>query len=113
MVLLDSIAAQRADGSLVVGQGIPSSWLTSGKAIMVKNFPTTHGHHIDLTIKGGGSSVSLTVSGKTAGAVLLQLPAFEGNIAHTSAGTSDAKTGTVTVPAGTTSVTVQLSHAAG
>jgi hypothetical protein len=112
MVLLDSIAAQRADGSLVVGQGIPSSWLTSGKAISVKNFPTTDGHHIDLTIKGSGSSVSLTVSGKTAGAVLLQLPAFEGNIAHTSAGTSSAKAGTVTVPAGTTSVTVQLSHAA-
>ena len=112
MVLLDSIAAQRADGSLVVGRGIPSSWLNSGKAITVKNFPTTDGHHIDLTIKGSGSSVRLTVSGKTAGAVLLQLPAFAGNIAHTSAGTANTKTGSVTVPAGTTSVTVQLSHAA-
>ncbi len=112
MVLLDSIAAQRADGSLVVGRGIPSSWLNSGKAITVKNFPTTDGQHIDLTLKGSGSSVKLTISGKTAGPVLLQLPAFEGNIAHTSAGTSNAKAGTVTVPAGTTAVTVQLSHAA-
>jgi hypothetical protein len=112
MTLLDSIAAQRADGSLVVGQGIPSSWLTSGKAITVKNFPTTDGQHIDLTIKGSGSSVSMTISGKTAGPVLVQVPAFEGNIASASAGTADAKTGTVTVPAGTSSVTVQLSHAA-
>ncbi len=112
MTLLDSIAAQRADGSLVVGQGIPSSWLTSGKAITVKNFPTTDGQHIDLTIKGSGSSVSVTISGKTAGPVLVQVPAFEGNIASASAGTADAKTGTVTVPAGTSSVTVQLSHAA-
>ena len=56
--------------------------------------------------------VDAAVGGKTAGPVVLQLPAFEGNIAHTSAGTADTTAGTVTVPAGTTSVTVQLSHAA-
>jgi hypothetical protein len=113
MVLLDSIAAQRSDGSLVVGRGIPSSWLSSGKAISVANFPTTDGKHINLTIRGGGSTVTLQVSG--AGAtepVLLQLPALQGNIAHASAGTVDAKAGTVTLPAGTTSVSVQLDHAA-
>jgi hypothetical protein len=112
-VLLDSIAAQRSDGSLVVGRGIPSSWLSSGKAISVANFPTTDGKHINLTIRGQGSTVKLTVSG--AGAtepVLLQLPALQGNIAHASAGTVDAKAGTVTLPAGTTSVSVQLDHAA-
>ncbi|HEX3749005.1 MAG TPA: hypothetical protein VHW06_00455, partial [Streptosporangiaceae bacterium] len=113
MTLLDSIAAQRSDGSLVIGRGIPSSWLSSGKPISLKNFPTTDGQHIDLTIKGSGSSVTVTISGKTAGTVLLQLPAFEGNIAHASAGTADAASGTVTLPAGTTSATVQLSHAAG
>jgi hypothetical protein len=113
MVLLDSIAAQRSDGSLVVGRGIPSSWLSSGKAISLKNFPTTDGHHIDLTLKGTGSSVKVTISGAGAAEpVLVQLPAFEGNIARTSAGTSDAKTGTVTLPAGTTAATVQLSHSA-
>jgi hypothetical protein len=113
MTLLDSIAAQRSDGSLVIGRGIPSSWLSSGKPISLKNFPTTDGQHIDLTIKGSGSSVTVNISGKTAGTVLLQLPAFEGNIAHASAGTADAASGTVTLPAGTTSATVQLSHAAG
>jgi hypothetical protein len=113
MTLLDSIAAQRSDGSLVIGRGIPSSWLSSGKPISLKNFPTTDGQHIDLTIKGSGSSVTVNISGKTAGTVLLQLSAFEGNIAHASAGTADAASGTVTLPAGTTSATVQLSHAAG
>jgi hypothetical protein len=112
MVLLDSIAAQRADGSLVIGQGIPSSWLASGKPIAVTNFPTTDGHHVSLTLRGSGPSVRLTVSGTTAGAVVLALPEFAGNIARTSAGTADAGTGTVTVPAGTTSVSVQLRHAA-
>ena len=107
-----SIAAQRSDGSLVVGRGIPSSWLTSGKPISLKNFPTTNGQHIDLTIKGSGSSVTVTISGPAAGPVLVQLPAFAGNIASASAGSVDAKAGTVTLPAGTHTVRVQLTHAA-
>jgi hypothetical protein len=94
MVLLDSIVAQKSDGSLVVGRGLPPAWLSSGKAISVKNFPTTNGQHIDLTIKGSGSSAKVTVSGKTAGPVRVELP--------------NAKP--VTVPAGTSSATVPLKH---
>ena len=40
-----------------------------------------------------------------------ELPAFVNNIATASAGTVDQGTGTVTVPAGTRSVTVVLAHA--
>ncbi len=109
MTLLDSLAAQRADGSLVVGRGVPSSWLSAGKAISLANFPTTDGHHIGLTIRSSGSAVTLTLSGAAAGPVLFQLPSFVNNIAHASAGTVDEKTGTVTVPPSARSVTVQLS----
>ena len=42
-VLLDSLAAQRADGSLVVGRGVPSSWVAAGKPISLANFPTVAG----------------------------------------------------------------------
>ncbi len=38
-VLLDSLAAQRADGSLVVGRGAPDSWVRGGQAISLANFP--------------------------------------------------------------------------
>jgi hypothetical protein len=111
MVLLDSLAAQRSDGSLVVGRGVPDSWLTGGQPISLANFPTTDGMHIGLTISGGGGSVRLTLSGdQPSGPVLFQLPAFVGHIAHASAGTVDNKTGTVTLPATVRSVTVQLSH---
>ena len=110
MVLLDSLAAQRSDGSLVVGRGVPNSWLTGGEAISVANFPTTDGKHIGLSIGGHGGSVTLTLSGdQPSGPVLFQLPAFVGHIAHASAGTVDNKTGTVTLPATVHSVTVQLS----
>ena len=111
MVLLDSLAAQRADGSLVVGRGVPSSWVAAGKLISLANFPTVAGRHLGLAIRSSGSSVTLTLSGQApAGPVLFQLPAFVGNIAHASAGTVDEKTGTVTLATAVRTVTVQLTH---
>ena len=113
MVLLDSLAAQRADGDLVVGRGVPGSWLTGGQPIQLANFPATDGHHLGLTIRGQGSSVTLTLTGQApAGPVLFQLPAFVGNIASASAGTVNEQTGTVTLAPTVRSVTVQLKHPA-
>jgi hypothetical protein len=114
MVLLDSLAAQRADGDLVVGRGVPDSWLTGGQPIQLAGFPTTDGHHLGLTIQGHGSSVTLTLTGQApAGPVLFQLPAFVGNIASASAGTVNQQTGTVTLAPTVRSVTVQLKRPAG
>jgi hypothetical protein len=113
MVLLDSIAAQRSDGDLVVGRGVPGSWLSGGPPIQLANFPTTAGQHLGLTIQGHGSSVTLTLTGQPpAGPVLFQLPAFVNNIASASAGTVDQQTGTVTLSPAVRSVTVQLKHPA-
>jgi hypothetical protein len=111
MVLLDSLAAQRADGSLIVGRGVPDSWVRAGQKISLADFPTTDGHHIGLTIQTRGTQVTLTLSGQAPGAVLFQLPAFVANIASASTGVVNEKTGTVTIPASATSVTVQLKHA--
>ena len=88
MVLLDSLAAQRADGSLVVGRGVPDSWVRGGQAISLANFPTTDGRHIALSISTSGTAVTLTLRGdQPSGPVLFELPAFVNNIAHASAGT--------------------------
>ncbi len=112
MVLLDSVAAQRADGSLVVGRGVPDTWVRGGQVISLANFPTTGGHHLGLTIRTGGNRVTLTLTGQPpAGPVLFQLPAFVGNIARTSAGTTNEKTGTVAISPTVRSVTVTLAHA--
>ena len=116
MVLLDSLAAQRSDGSLVVGRGIPDSWVRAsgggnGQVVSLADFPTVGGKHAGLTIRASGSTVTLTLSGdQPPGPVLFQLPAFVGNIARASAGTVDDKTGTVTLAPTVRSVTVQLSH---
>jgi hypothetical protein len=111
MVLLDSLAAQRSDGSLVVGRGVPDSWVRGGQVITVANFPTVAGHRAGLAIRTQGRAVTLKLTGaQPAGPVLFQLPAFVGNVASTSAGTVNEKTGTVTLRPGVRRVTVRLRH---
>jgi hypothetical protein len=112
MVLLDSLAAQRSDGSLIVGRGVPGSWVRDGQVISLANFPATGGRHLGPSIRISGGSVTLSLTGdQPSGPVLFQLPSFVGNIAHASAGTVDEKTGTVTVAPTVRSVTVTLTHA--
>jgi hypothetical protein len=112
MVLLDSLAAQQASGVLIVGRGVPDSWVSSGQVISLANFPTTDGRHTGLTIRTAGRAVTLTLSGdQPAGPVMFQLPAFVNNIASASAGVVNEGTGTVTLAPTARSVTVQLTFA--
>jgi hypothetical protein len=111
LVLLDSLVAQRADGSLVVGRGVPDSWVRAGQVISLANFPTLNAKRAGLVIRSSGNSVTLTLSGqRPGGSVLFQLPAFVGNIASASAGSLNESTGTVTLPPTIRTVTVQLRH---
>ena len=112
-VLLDSLVAQRSDGALVVGRGVPSQWLHRGASMSVANFPTTGGTRLRLTITSTGRTVHLFVGGHLpSGQILFELPSFVGSIAHSSAGTIDNKTGTVTLAPQTRAVTVTLDRAA-
>jgi hypothetical protein len=106
-VLLDSIAAQRADGALIVGRGLPSSWL-DGTPISVTNFPTTGGRRIGLTITSAGPAITLTLHGRAPGPVMFQVPSFIRNIASKSTGHVDQAGGSVTLPPGTHRVTVEM-----
>lgn len=108
-VLLASLAAQRADGDLVVGRGVPQQWLDDNQSISVSNFPTTSGRRLSFTIAAHGGSVSLAMHGQaSAGRTLFQLPSFVDHIGRSSAGQVDQASGTVTLPPGTMNVTVQL-----
>jgi hypothetical protein len=113
LVLLDSLAAQRADGALVVGRGVPDGWLRSGQVIRLAHLPTVAGRHLGLVIRGHGGSVTLSLSGqRPAGPVLFQLPLFVRNIAHASAGTVDEGSGTVTLAPSVRTVVVTLDRPA-
>jgi len=111
-VLLDSLVAQRADGSLLVGRGVPDQWLATGNVISVSNFPTTDGERTDVSITVKRNRVTLKLSRAPAGDVLFELPAFVNNIASASRdSTVDQANGVVRLHAGTKSVSVRLKHA--
>jgi hypothetical protein len=109
--LLDSFLSQRTDGSLIVGRGVPNSWVRSGSPLAVTNFPTIDGHRVGASISEKGDAVTLKVTGAVSGPVVFDLPAFVNNIASASAGSVDNAAGTVTLPATAKSVTVTLAHA--
>jgi len=110
-VLLDSLLAQESNGDLIVGRGVPEGWVAAGGTISVSNFPTTDGHRLGATISPHNGSVTLMLRGSTpTGAVLFELPAFVNNIAATSSGSIDQRTGTVRVANGVRRVTVRLRH---
>jgi hypothetical protein len=109
--LLDSLVSQQADGALVVGRGVPGSWLASGRPIAVSGFPAADGRRIGVTIAGHRTTVTLSLTGNPSGPVIFDLPAFAGNIAGASAGTVNDSAGTVTIPASTHVVTVTLDRA--
>jgi hypothetical protein len=112
LTLLDSLIAERGDGSLIVGRGVPEAWVRTGKVIALTNQPITGGHRLGLRITTRGRQVTLQLTGhRPAGPVLFQLPAFEHNLAHTSQGALDPATGTVTLSASTRTVTVTLARA--
>jgi hypothetical protein len=111
-VLLDSVVAQRSDGSVVVGRGIPPLWLTKGAPIAVTNFPTTDGKRSNFTIDASGTTIRLTVAGAIpSGKIYFELPSFVGNVASTSSGTVDQRSGTVTLAPSVRHVTVTLRRA--
>jgi hypothetical protein len=111
MVLLDSLVSEESDGQVIVGRGVPDEWLASGRGASVSNVPISGGR-MGAAITSTGGSVTLTLSGTApSGGVAFELPAFVGNIASASTGTVNNATGVVTLPSGTTSVTVTLTTA--
>jgi hypothetical protein len=107
-VLLDSLAAQASSGTLIIGRGVPGTWLTDHRSLAVGNFPTTGGGRISWRITSTGSRVTLTWRGHPGGTVDFEVPAFVDNVAHASTGTVNEPAGVVAVSPSAHSVTVTL-----
>jgi hypothetical protein len=111
LVLLASLVAEKADGSVIVGRGVPSSWVDSRSGIELANYPIGGGRHLGLAVSGHGTKVRLRLTGaRPSGPVLFQLPAFVNNLRSASSGKIDQKSGTVTLSPSTRSVVVTLKH---
>lgn len=111
LTLLDSLVAERGDGTLIVGRGVPNAWVRTGRRIAVANVPITGGQHLGVTVTTHGRRVTLRLTGHhPAGPVLFQLPGFVHNLARSTRGAIDPATGTVTLSASTRCVTVTMAR---
>ncbi len=50
-VLFDSIICEKADGTLIIGRGIPKEWLKEGCRIQVRKYPVSGGKRVNLLIE--------------------------------------------------------------
>lgn len=107
--LLETNCSVKVDGTVIIGRGLPDQWIANGKKVQWANVNVNNNKKIDFTITGGTSGITLDISGDIPeGDILFNLPIFKNNIASSSAGTVDNASGTVILPAGTASVTVEL-----
>jgi hypothetical protein len=76
------------DGTVILGRGVPDSWLRPGEVIEWRNVNVNDGLLLDFTITSSGSGVTLQLAGDTPlGSVVLDLPVMASNVASASAGT--------------------------
>ncbi len=108
--LLDSLVAEKSDGTVLVGRGLPAEWAADGKVIELSNFPIAGNKRMGVRIEGlPGNQLRLTLSGDApAGKVVFNLPVFMNHIQSATAGAVDLAAGEVTLEAGTRSVTVTI-----
>jgi Carbohydrate binding module (family 6) len=117
-VLIDSLIAEKTDGSVIIGRGVPNAWAVNGNVVELSNFPIANNNRMGFKLEGGASNhtnglqqgqVRLTLTGTTpSGGAVLDLRAFLGNIGSVTAGTIDNVNGTVTLGPGITTTTVTL-----
>ncbi len=112
-VLLDSLIAEKTDGTIIVGRGVPLTWNESGEEISISNFLCENGKRIGFTIKSEGNTITFKLTGDKleTSSVSVELPVFVNNISAVSAGCGfDSEKGTVTVNPGVYEVRVELKN---
>jgi len=107
--ILETSVSVAADGTAVIGRGLPTSWITSGKETSWTGVPVGAGATIGFTVTPlPDNQVRLTLKGNKHTPVRFELPLFVGNITAASRGSVDSARGSVSLPAGTASTVVTV-----
>jgi len=64
---------RESDGVLVIGAGIPETWLRDSVGVTVENLPTPSGA-VSFSMRGSADAVTVTVSGTATGTVIVTSP---------------------------------------
>lgn len=112
-MLLDAFLAERADGTLIAGRGLPTAFNAPGERVQIDNYLCNSGQRIGYTMESTEKMIDFTLTGdRPEHPVSLELPVLKDNIAYVSGNcTFDSGSGTVILPVGTTSVTIGLKAA--
>ena len=111
-ILIDSFLAEKADGTIIAGRGLPAEWNADGQEIKISDWLCNGGKRIGFTMKSTAEYIDFTLTGdELANDVSLELIALKGNIKSASGCEFDAEAGTVLIPAGTRRVRVYLGQA--
>ena len=108
--LLDSLIVEKSDGTVLVGRGIPTAWVTNGQVIELSNYPISGNKRMGIWIEGlPGDQVRLALTGDApVSNVIFNLPVFINNIRSATDGVVNSAAGEVILPPGMSSVTVNL-----
>jgi len=81
--LLESNISVKTDGTVIIGRGVPNSWLQKGKAIEWKDVPITNNRRLSFRIETNQKSIILKLSGdeRTAN-IIFNLPVFVNNVSN-------------------------------
>jgi len=113
-VLFDSLIAEKSDGTVIIGRGVPNEWIRNRQKIGLTSYPVTNGGRLGYQLTTAGKTVTLQLTGNTSTPTgySLELPALRNNIAYVAAkgATINQTAGTIHLPRGTTRVTVVLRH---
>lgn len=104
---IDSIVSQSEDGTIILGHGLPGTWLYADTPLSFENYPLAGGGTLSCTITGKANELRIKLSPSTPTAASLEFPVFLNNIEYASCG-FDSENGIVSVPAGVTEITVRL-----
>lgn len=80
--LLDSLLAEKADGIIIAGRGVPVSWNKDGEEVAVSDFLCEEGKRIGFEMKTESKVITFTLTGDAleSSDVYLEFPAAANNI---------------------------------
>ncbi len=110
-VFIEALIAERIDGTVIIGRGIPDHWVDGDDSpISISNHPLTAGRRFGYELTSTGKYIDIAFSGdQPAGEIWIDLPIFIGNDQFTAtAGVVDYNSNRLILPSGTESVLITL-----
>lgn len=110
-VRFDSLIAEKSDGTVIIGRGVPTEWIRDQQKIGLNRYPARNGTRIGYDLTTVGKRVTIRFTGPPT-SYSLELPALRNNIATVSVrgAVIDQTAGTIKLPHGTRTVTITLNR---